>query len=245
MISAREKIKHLTKLGIKVDEIILPNHISINDFENLLQALSNSQDNLGIIVQLPIPETLSPPLQSIDQRRDIDSLTVNNPYHTLCATAEAALRLIDQYKNETDNIAVVGANGFVGSSVVKGIQLRNYSYSSFDVGDDLISLRDYSIIVTAMGQPAIITEKHLGGQKLVVDIGFTPQNSHSKMVLGDVARHAYSLVQNIIPVPKGIGPLEMTVLAERVLGNFIYDCEELRIDSNSRLNPHAMRGRSE
>jgi methylenetetrahydrofolate dehydrogenase (NADP+)/methenyltetrahydrofolate cyclohydrolase len=51
--------------------------------------------------------------------------------------------------------------------------------------------------------------------KIVLDAGFVPQADGQ--ILGDVAKDAYDIPQNLTPVPGGIGPTQMAVLLERMV----------------------------
>jgi methylenetetrahydrofolate dehydrogenase (NADP+)/methenyltetrahydrofolate cyclohydrolase len=113
-------------------------------------------------------------------------------------------------------VAVVGGRGFVGNGVVRLLEDSKIKCLTLDLGDDLRRTLDADLVVSATGVPEILSETHLKPEhRLVVDAGFIP--IANKIILGDVKRSAYSIPQNITPVPGGVGPLQMAILLERLI----------------------------
>jgi len=90
---------------------------------------------------------------------------------------------------------------------------RGHDPLALDLGDDLRQLRDVDVVLSATGRPHLLTPEYLRGHLLVVDSGFVP---HPDGPRGDVAPDAARIPAAITPVPGGIGPVEMAVLAERL-----------------------------
>ena len=84
----------------------------------------------------------------------------------------------------------------------------------FEKGDDLREVKQYDIVVSAVGTPRVVKTEHLKPEhELVVDTGFIPQKGGKPV--GDVDEAARSIPRHITAVPGGTGPIEMAVLMER------------------------------
>ncbi|TDD46415.1 bifunctional 5,10-methylenetetrahydrofolate dehydrogenase/5,10-methenyltetrahydrofolate cyclohydrolase [Kribbella antibiotica] len=215
-VSAEQKVRAFSHLGFGVDHQVLPGHTSAADFAALIDAHSNDPATSAIIVQYPPPPHLTALVQRMAPAKDIDGLLGDRSPQLACATADGISRVVRPYAQDNPRIAVVGGQGFVGSGVVRLLQQDGLRVESLDAGDDLRRVRQADIVVSATGQPHILTDEHIRPHhRLVVDSGFMPQPDGS--IAGDIAPSAQQIPQHITPVPGGIGPTEMAVLMDRVV----------------------------
>jgi methylenetetrahydrofolate dehydrogenase (NADP+)/methenyltetrahydrofolate cyclohydrolase len=135
--------------------------------------------------------------------------------------SEAIVRVVEAFAQDDLTVAIVGSRGFVGRGVVQLLDERNINYIAIDQRDenfqeaDLLRVREADIVVSATGQPGILDERHLTPRhRLVVDCGYVPRGDEK---LGDIAKSAVTIPQNITPVPGGTGPIEMAILMERMV----------------------------
>jgi methylenetetrahydrofolate dehydrogenase (NADP+)/methenyltetrahydrofolate cyclohydrolase len=148
----------------------------------------------------PPPARLAHLLDTIAPAKGVDALGVD-ALTPACATADGITGIAAPFLESNIAVAVVGASGFVGSGVV-------------DLGDDLRQVRDVDVLSTT-GVAGLLTAEHIHpGHRLVVDSGFVPSTSGP---VGDLAPEAAALPKIVTPVPGGIGPVEMAVLAERLV----------------------------
>jgi methylenetetrahydrofolate dehydrogenase (NADP+) / methenyltetrahydrofolate cyclohydrolase len=221
--STNQKVKTFEFLGCDVNRIELPADTKIKQFRKLLQNAKENPNIIGIIVQNPIPrEKLKDELDKIPNNLDIDGINENNSLFFASATSEAIARLVLSFAESEDKIAVVGSIGFVGSGVVKLLKERDINVIELDKakGDSDRGIKEAvlatDIVVSATGSPNLIKQDYLKPEhKLVLDAGFVPQADGQ--ILGDVAKDAYDIPQNLTPVPGGIGPTQMAVLLERLM----------------------------
>lgn len=215
-ISAEQKIAIFNAMGITTNyEIVVPN-IDPKIFHKKIIDINQNKNTLAAIIQYPIPRSLVQSIEYLSPQKDIDVIRrASNNLFTSCATAEGIANLIQSYVQPNSLVAVVGGYGFVGSGVINYLQENNTSYFVLDYGDDLTNVKNADIIVTATGVPGVINKNHLQpSHRLVIDAGFAPTQDGIK---GDVDKSAYYIPQNITPVPGGIGPIEMAILAQRVV----------------------------
>jgi hypothetical protein len=146
------------------------------------------------------------------------------------ATRTLGSALSASRNNAPLRVAVIGSSGNIGKPIVQYLQQfpNRSAVISIEQGDPEFSqkIESADIVVSTAGRPGLLTEEFIKPHhQLVIDCGYAPQVTYNAETgqeeitvrLGDVARSAYGIAQNITPVPGGTGPLEMAVLAERYI----------------------------
>lgn len=223
-ISADQKKKTFTALGIRPEEKVFPRSVSSKDFSAYIAAQNADAGVFGIIVQLPTPPQLKADVGKIAPGKDLDALsTGRGRTFKAPATAEGVVRVVLAMRKPGQTVAVIGggrdasfgALGFVGGAVVELLRDRGITVQVFEKGDDLREVKKYDLVVSAVGTPRVVKKEHLKAEhELVVDTGFIPEKGGGKPV-GDVDESARSIPRYITAVPGGTGPIEMAVLMER------------------------------
>ncbi len=258
-LSASQKKKTFESLGfnVEVEELIFESTRK-PDFDNLIQAANNDNNTEAIIVQNPIPVRLKDVLDDIAESKDIDCLSRNHKLHATCATGDAICRIVAPFLNSLPSakLAINGSKGFVGSSVQTGLNdfqdkisflcCIDPKYTPQDIststniiqkcacGDE--EIKSSNIVISVVGKVGVLNRTLLNSsQKLVVNGSFIPIKKDSKVeILSDINQSELEISldrpQNITWVPGGIGPLEMAVLAERVLKKFFNDLPSWSLD---------------
>jgi methylenetetrahydrofolate dehydrogenase (NADP+) / methenyltetrahydrofolate cyclohydrolase len=220
--STNQKVKTFQFLGCDVERQDLPADTGEENFAQILQDAADNPSSIGIIVQNPIPtKILKEELENIPNELDIDGIN-DNPLFKASATSEAIARLAESFAKPGDKVAVVGSIGFVGAGVVKLLSEKGIEVIELDKakGDSDRDIKEgvlaADLVVSATGRQNLITRDYLKPEhKLVLDAGFIPQADGT--ILGDVAKNAYDIPENLTPVPGGIGPTQMAVLLERIV----------------------------
>lgn len=224
VVSTNQKVKTFEFIGCQVNRYQLPGNTEPNEFAQLIEQAVNNLQSIGIIVQNPLPSPdLAEELHNIPPKLDIDGVNLLHPIFKASATSEAVARLVESFASPSDKVAVVGSRGFVGQGIVKLLKEKEITVIELDIAqgntkeDIRQGLLNANLVVSATGQPNLITKDFLKAEhKLVVDTGFIPQ-SEGQPPLGDVAKDAYDIPQRITPVPGGVGPIQMAVLLERIM----------------------------
>ena len=168
----------------------------------------------GIIIQLPLLNCDESILQLIPNEKDVDGLRGERD----TATAMAIHWLLTGYGVELPSLklAVVGRGKLVGAPLLKMWRESNYDVEMFHRGDDLMRLRDFDVIVTATGQPGLITSEMIKEGAVVVDAGTA---SEKGVIKGDVAEDVRTNRDDLTITPKigGVGPLTVAMLFENVI----------------------------
>jgi formiminotetrahydrofolate cyclodeaminase/5,10-methylene-tetrahydrofolate dehydrogenase/methenyl tetrahydrofolate cyclohydrolase len=214
-ISTQEKIRALTGAGFSVAASWLSPELPLSEFEDFLARLASEERILAISVQMPIRPDLAAALGRLKEK-DLDAVAeagLQDP--AICAAAEAALRLIKPWGKE--GVAVIGAKGFVGKAVCRGLRGMGFPVVALDLGDDLHAVRHVKTVIAAANSPEILDARHLtSSHEMVVDIGFCPIGKELKEYVGNVNRSAYAVPARLTETPGGMGPLALAVMLERL-----------------------------
>jgi methylenetetrahydrofolate dehydrogenase (NADP+) / methenyltetrahydrofolate cyclohydrolase len=219
--SLLKKKRVFETLGIQSSIHIHPYETGFGKLERQFFEANKNAQIAGIIIQMPLPKHLLNITNKIDLVKDIDALNISNNIWERCATAEAVLRILRAKGSQLGRIAVIGANGFVGQQVKKSIEENNLSeLIPIDFNDTLETLTNCPTIISAVGHPNLIQAKYLSiDAHLGIDIGNTKSN---RLVKGDFDfDDVDGKIKYLTPVPGGMGPLEMVILAERIVRNAI------------------------
>ena len=201
--------------------------VEISKLKEEIQKANIDEDINGIIVQLPLEnkngEKLSKNeteaiLSEISKEKDVDGL---NGGDFIPATAQAINWLLAGYNISLENkkIAVVGQGKLVGAPLSKMFEDSGVDVSKFDElnsSDMKEKLKDFDVVITAVGKPGLITSEMLKNKAVVVDAGTASENGKIK---GDVADSVRELRKDltITPIKGGVGPLTVASLIDNVI----------------------------
>jgi methylenetetrahydrofolate dehydrogenase (NADP+)/methenyltetrahydrofolate cyclohydrolase len=200
--------------------------VEVNEYcsnnETLLQQIEslNIDDSVhGIIVQLPLADSSQTDLavNAVLPTKDVDGLSGRTKFTP--ATAMAIDWLLAGYDVELyeKKIVIVGNGRLVGSPLSRLWKSAGYDVTvcdskTIDLAD---KVKNADIIVTATGQPGLITSGMLKTGTVVVDAGTAAE--HGKIV-GDLASEVRERSDlTITPIKGGVGPLTVTALFDNVI----------------------------
>lgn len=201
--------------------------VEISKLKDEIQKANIDEDIHGIIVQLPLEnengEKLSKNeteeiLSVISEEKDVDGLNGGN---FIPATAQAINWLLAGYNISLENkkIAVVGQGKLVGAPLSKMFEDSGVDVSKFDElnsSDMKEKLKDFDVVITAVGKPGLITSEMLKNKAVVVDAGTASENGKIK---GDVEDSVRELREDLTttPIKGGVGPLTVASLIDNVI----------------------------
>lgn len=183
-----------------------------------IESLNEDDSVHGVIVQLPVaPADLTEgAIEAVMADKDVDGLSSHAQFDP--ATPTAILWLLAGYNINLEHVAIVGRGRLVGAPLEKmlrnsGVDVMSYDETSADVLPE--ELRKAKVIITATGQPGVITADMISQNAVVVDAGTA---SEGGVIRGDVApgvRDRQDLT--ITPERGGVGPLTVAALFDNVL----------------------------
>ncbi|MBT2618151.1 MULTISPECIES: bifunctional methylenetetrahydrofolate dehydrogenase/methenyltetrahydrofolate cyclohydrolase FolD [unclassified Bacillus (in: firmicutes)] len=225
----RNKQKACEDLGMHSVLIKKPAELSQ---EELIQSIAelNQDDSIhGILVQLPLPGHIQEKaiIEAISPEKDVDGFHPINigrmmtgqdaflpctPYGVM-----VMLEYID-YDLEGKHVVIVGRSNIVGKPAGQLFLNANatVTYCHSRTKDLAYYTKQADVVVAAVGKRDTITSDHIKEGAIVIDVGMN-RNDEGKLC-GDVA---FDDVKNkasyITPVPKGVGPMTITMLMKNTV----------------------------
>lgn len=223
------KSKTLTEHGIDFEHIQLSADISGDSISDLIQKLNIDESITGMILQLPIPENLNSRalIDLISPKKDVDCLGTYNLGNffvgnssLLPATPQGVIRLLEHYEVPISgkNICIIGRSNLVGKPLAVALTEMNATVTLCHSKTDDIQKYSKSadIVITAVGKAKMFTSKYFSKGQTVIDVGTSKDDSGR--LSGDVDfDNVKDIVENITPVPGGVGPLTVYCLAENLI----------------------------
>jgi len=225
----RMKGKRCNKLGMGSETINLPEGTTQQQLLELIDKLNKDKETTGILTQLPLPKHINEQavLEAIDPSKDVDCfhpynvgrLSIGSPVF-LPATPAGIIALLERYGATLagKRAVVIGRSNIVGKPVSMMLLSKNCTVTvCHSKTADLPSVvREGDIVVAAVGKAEMVRGDWIKPGAWVVDVG-TNKLEDGRQV-GDVAfDEAKEVAYAISPVPKGVGPMTITMLMENTL----------------------------
>jgi len=225
----RMKGKRCNKLGMGSETINLPEGTTQQQLLELIDKLNKDKETTGILTQLPLPKHINEQvvLEAIDPSKDVDCfhpynvgrLSIGSPVF-LPATPAGIIALLERYGATLagKRAVVIGRSNIVGKPVSMLLLSKNCTVTvCHSKTADLPSVvREGDIVVAAVGKAEMVRGDWIKPGAWVVDVG-TNKLEDGRQV-GDVAfDEAKEVAYAISPVPKGVGPMTITMLMENTI----------------------------
>jgi len=215
------------------------NKITENELLEIIDFINKDDEIHGLIVQLPLPEHISPDrvIQRINPLKDVDGFHPENigkmilglPTY-LPATPYGIIQLLERYKIETEgkNCVVLGRSNIVGTPISILMSRKAYPGNSTVTicHSRTKNLKEIcltaDILIAAIGSPEFVTADMVKKDAVVIDVGIhRVKSSETKSgfkLKGDVKFDEVSRKCSFItPVPKGVGPMTIVSLLKNTL----------------------------
>jgi len=207
----------------------LPATTSQGELYQLIDELNNDDAIDGILVQLPLPDSLDANLiiEHIHPEKDVDGfhpfnvgkLVLRQPGLRPC-TPKGIMELIASTGTNPHGLEalVVGASNIVGRPMTLELLLAGCTVTTTHrfTKDLEGKVRNADLIVVAVGKPAFIPGEWIKEGAIVIDVGIN--RLESGKLVGDVDFDiAKSKAAFITPVPGGVGPMTVASLIENTL----------------------------
>ena len=235
------KLRACNEVGIESDTESLPDTISEKELKTRIRELNEDDSIDGILVQLPLPEHLTPlsVIESIDHRKDVDGfhpmnvgrLAIGMPCYRSCTPA-GIMELLKVYSipTKSKHAVVVGASNIVGSPMAIMLSREHESGSGKATTtichkytkDLTVHTINADILIVAAGQPNLITAPMVKEGVIVIDVGMNRVADHTSpkgyKLVGDVDfDRVKEKASWITPVPGGVGPMTVAMLMKNTL----------------------------
>lgn len=191
---------------------------SAESIKDTISQLNARSDVHGIIVQLPVEpgDITEAVIGQVDPGKDVDGLTADTKFDP--ATPMAILWLLAGYNVTLERVAIVGRGRLVGAPLEKMLRASGVDVAVYgkEAGDELATkLHQAKVIVTATGQPGLITSDMIAQGAVVVDAGTASEDG---VIVGDLAQDVRERQDlTITPERGGVGPLTVAALFDNVI----------------------------
>lgn len=210
------KKKAAGRIGIEMEIVSLSKDVGVDQITKAVSTVNEDKSVHGIMLQLPLPDNFTIKdrariINVINLQKDIDGMRDDSKF--IAPVVKAVMAVLESANiGKESEIAIVGANGFVGRKIVNHLSKKGYLLKGYDiVTRDLDKkTKEASVIISTAGQEGIIKDDMLKESVVLIDVG-APK--------GDIDKSSYSKSSYVSPVPGGIGPLTIYYLLENVVGS--------------------------
>ena len=203
----------------------------------LIARLNNDDEVSGILVQLPLPPAIREqkvldavhPLKDVDcfHPENVGLLVQGRPRYLPC-TPHGCVQILHRYGIPAagKHVVVVGRSEIVGKPVAAMLAQKESHLGPAACNatvtichsrtSDLPAIcRQADILIAAIGKPRFVTAEMIKPGAVVIDVGI---NRTETGLCGDVDfEAAKDIASAITPVPRGVGPMTITMLLNNTL----------------------------
>lgn len=224
----KQKINMANHIGYICDHLKLDENITEEELLSKINELNEDNNINGIMVQMPLPNHINTskiqnavlPIKDIDGLCDMNAGMLFHGKDSLYScTPYGVMELLKRYNIEIEgkNAVVVGRSNLVGKPM--SIMLLNAGATVTVCHSKTKNLSDITktadILVVTVGKPNLITGNMIKKDAIVIDVGITRLENG---LCGDVEFESASKVASYItPVPGGVGPMTVAMLAKNIL----------------------------
>ncbi|GGC98497.1 bifunctional methylenetetrahydrofolate dehydrogenase/methenyltetrahydrofolate cyclohydrolase [Enterococcus wangshanyuanii] len=212
------------KIGIRSKIERLPETISEAELLEVIERYNQDPEFHGILVQLPLPKHIDEEkvLLAVDSNKDVDGfhpmnmghLFIGEPTMVPC-TPYGIMKMFEAYNIDLEGkrAVVIGRSNIVGKPMAQLMMMKNATVTiAHSRTVDLPAVtREADILVVAIGRGHFVTKEFVKPGAVVIDVGMN-RDENGKLI-GDVKFDEVSEIASYItPVPKGVGPMTITML---------------------------------
>lgn len=227
----KNKEKRAIALGFHSVVERYPATISEAELLEEIEKFNQDDDFHGILVQLPLPEYIDADkvLNAIDSTKDVDGfhpinmgkLLIGKPDMIPC-TPYGIMKLLARYNIDISgkNAVIIGRSNIVGKPMAQLLLMEDATVTiAHSKTKNLVEVaKQADILVVAIGRGHFVTKEFIKPGAVVIDVGMN-RDENGKLI-GDVATSEVSEVAGFLtPVPKGVGPMTITMLLYQTIKN--------------------------
>ncbi|SBO18339.1 bifunctional methylenetetrahydrofolate dehydrogenase/methenyltetrahydrofolate cyclohydrolase [Carnobacterium divergens] len=227
----KNKEKRAIALGFHSVVERYPATISEAELLEEIEKFNQDDDFHGILVQLPLPEHIDADkvLNAIDSTKDVDGfhpvnmgkLLIGKPDMIPC-TPYGIMKLLARYNIDIagKNAVIIGRSNIVGKPMAQLLLMEDATVTiAHSKTKNLAEVaKQADILVVAIGRGHFVTKEFIKPGAVVIDVGMN-RDENGKLI-GDVATSEVSEVAGFLtPVPKGVGPMTITMLLYQTIKN--------------------------
>ncbi|WP_066193038.1 bifunctional methylenetetrahydrofolate dehydrogenase/methenyltetrahydrofolate cyclohydrolase FolD [Gracilibacillus timonensis] len=216
-------------VGVASELIELPSSTSQEELLTLIDELNSKTTVNGILVQLPLPAHIDEQMiiEAISPEKDVDGfhpvsigrmMTGKDTFYPCTPYGIIQMLKSKQIDIEGKHAVIIGRSNIVGKPVGQLLLGENatVTYCHSRTKDMAKFIADADILIVAVGIAHFINGDHIKEGAVVIDVGVNRVEDGS--LTGDVDfESAKEKAGFITPVPKGVGPMTITMLMHNTI----------------------------
>ena len=237
-VYVRNKERSALAAGFRSEVVRLSESTSQEELLTLIAKYNQDPAWHGILVQLPLPAHIDDEavLLAIDPDKDVDGFHPTNmgrlwSGHPLMipSTPSGIMEMFREYKVDLEgkNAVVIGRSNIVGKPMAQLLLSKNATVTLTHSRTHHLAkiAKKADILVVAIGRGHFVTKDFVKEGAVVIDVGMN-RDENGKLI-GDVKFDEVAEVASLItPVPKGVGPMTITMLMEQTYQAFVRSLEK-------------------
>lgn len=226
-VYVKQKEKMCAQIGANFNHYVFDEDANEEEIINLINRL-NEDDTTGILVQLPLPPKFNKDkiINTIKAEKDVDGLTDNSIIKLvkgentiIPCTALGVIKILEEIGAEIQgkHAVIIGRSNLVGKPLYNLLLNKNatvtmcHSYTK-NLKEMCLSA---DILICATNKKHIITRDMVKKGSILIDVGIIRENG--KLYGNADYENIKDITSYITPVPGGVGPLTIAMLANNLL----------------------------
>ena len=236
-VYVKNKTKRFEELGLISSTFAFSDQVSEAELVNKIHELNSDVSVHGILVQLPLPNTINAEriLSIISDQKDVDGfhpknlgyLSAGSPKFIPC-TPKGIMRFFEHHDIELSgkHVVVVGRSNIVGRPISILTSLKgSYANATTTIcHSGSANIFDYTrladVIILALGKPFFLNSDHIKEGAVIIDVGINRIDSKEGrgILVGDADINSLKgKASAVTPVPGGVGPMTIAMLVENTI----------------------------
>ena len=221
-------VKKMESLSLKTKVFEFDENISSEDFIEEFKKINEDDEIDGILLFRPLPEHIDEKkvIEVLDERKDLDGISYKNIAKVFAGdesgfapcTAKAVIKILESNNIELEgkNVVVLGRSMVIGKPVAMLAIQKNATVTlCHSKTVDLKKVcKNADVLIVAIGRAKMINDDYIGEDAVVIDVGI---NFFEGKLCGDVDLENVKNASMATPVPKGVGAVTTSVLAQHLV----------------------------
>ena len=221
-------VKKMESLSLKTKVFEFDENISSDNFIDEFKKINEDDEIDGILLFRPLPEHIDEKkvIEVLDERKDLDGISYKNIAKVFAGdesgfapcTAKAVIKILESNNIELEgkNVVVLGRSMVIGKPVAMLAIQKNATVTlCHSKTVDLKKVcKNADILIVAIGRAKMINDDYIGEDAVVIDVGI---NFFEGKLCGDVDLENVKNAAMATPVPKGVGAVTTSVLAQHLV----------------------------
>ena len=221
-------VKKMESLSLKTKVFEFDENISSEDFIDEFKKINEDDEIDGILLFRPLPEHIDEKkvIEVLDERKDLDGISYKNIAKVFAGdesgfapcTAKAVIKILESNNIELEgkNVVVLGRSMVIGKPVAMLAIQKNATVTlcHSKTADLKKVCKNADVLIVAIGRAKMINDDYIGEDAVVIDVGI---NFFEGKLCGDVDLENVKNAAMATPVPKGVGAVTTSVLAQHLV----------------------------